>query len=107
MGSVIEVPRLNLQAPEAIEQGAAWQAEFAGRQRLVAGVLAQAIDQQATLDLPQSFAQTHGGTGGRRVEVQREVLDLQLAALAQQYGPFHEGFEFAHIPGEAIGGQMV
>src|SRR5471032_3034961 len=59
--SAIEVTQIDIQAPEAVQQRAPWQAEFAGGEGLVAVVLAQAIEQQAALDLLQALAQVETG----------------------------------------------
>ena len=53
--SAIEITQSDIQAPEAVQQGAAWQPEFTGREGLVAVVFAQAIEQQTAFDLLQSF----------------------------------------------------
>ena len=53
----IEVTQIDVQAPEAVQQRATRQAEFAGGEGLVAVVFAQAIEQQTAFHLFQAFAQ--------------------------------------------------
>lgn len=90
------------QASESIQQGAAWQAEFACHQGLVTAMLAQAIKQQFALNLLQAFTQATGRRLRQRVGSQGEVLAAQLTAVAQQYGPFDQALELSDVARKAV-----